>query len=47
METNEPKKACTHPTLKKEYYLGSQTGDKECTACGKTFSPDELKDMGR
>jgi hypothetical protein len=27
-------KACTHETIVKEYYLGTQTGDYACTKCG-------------
>jgi hypothetical protein len=33
--------ACDHPRLEKEYYLGSQTGDKVCTSCGETFTRGE------
>jgi hypothetical protein len=28
---------CEHENIEKEYYLGTQTGDKVCTKCGKTF----------
>ena len=39
--------SCPHDELDKEYYLGSDTGDKVCKACGETFGPNELKQMGR
>jgi hypothetical protein len=38
---------CGHPGLDVEFYLGSRTGDKVCTTCGESFSPAELKAMGR
>lgn len=38
---------CDHPTLAKERYLGSSTGDKVCTTCGEDFTPHELREMGR
>ncbi|MCP5002382.1 MAG: hypothetical protein GY941_00285 [Planctomycetes bacterium] len=28
-------KPCDHPSLEKEYELGSATGDYVCTQCGK------------
>ncbi|MEV0569674.1 hypothetical protein [Dactylosporangium sp. NPDC050588] len=28
---------CAHADLAKEYYLGAQTGDYICTACGREF----------
>jgi len=28
---------CGSEKTRKEYYLGSQTGDYECLACGNTF----------
>ena len=28
-------KPCNHPKVEKEYYLGSDTGDKVCTTCGR------------
>lgn len=31
------KPPCKHEKLEKEYYLGTQTGDKICTTCGETF----------
>lgn len=34
---------CDHPTIDKEYYLGSATGDYVCTVCGKSGSRDGLK----
>jgi hypothetical protein len=27
---------CKHEKREKEYYLGTHTGDKVCTTCGKT-----------
>jgi len=36
-------KPCAHPTLDKEYYLGSSTGDYVCTTCGKNFSREEAQ----
>jgi hypothetical protein len=38
---------CDHPQLVKEYYLGTQTGDKVCTTCGEDFSRAQWKAMGR
>lgn len=35
-------KPCEHPFLEKEYNLGGDTGDKVCTTCGQSFSPDEV-----
>lgn len=29
-------KPCNHPTVVKEYHLGTQTGDYACTTCGMT-----------
>jgi len=29
-------KPCSHPSLDKEYELGSATGDYVCTTCGKS-----------
>jgi hypothetical protein len=26
---------CDHPNTGKEFYLGSRTGDRVCTTCGK------------
>jgi transcription initiation factor TFIIIB Brf1 subunit/transcription initiation factor TFIIB len=34
-------KPCSHPKIMKEYYLGSQTGDKVCTTCGAVIDEDE------
>ncbi|MFD3680078.1 hypothetical protein [Streptomyces sp. NPDC058613] len=45
MDTPGMKQTCEHPSFKKEYYLGSDTGDKECTACGETFGPQEMKEL--
>ena len=33
-------KPCNHPNIEKEYYLGSATGDKVCSRCGKIFYPE-------
>lgn len=27
-----------HPEVDKEYYFGSQTGDRVCLSCGEAFS---------
>lgn len=29
------KKTCDHPSLEKEYFLGTDTGDMVCTQCGQ------------
>lgn len=31
-------KPCDHPSVEKEYHLGTQTGDYVCTQCGQTRS---------
>ena len=31
---NQP---CKHPETDKEYYLGSDSGDRVCTTCGAIF----------
>lgn len=36
---------CDHPSLEREFYLGSRTGDKVCRTCGKIFSPQELSEI--
>lgn len=28
-------KPCNHPSITKEYYLGTNTGDYVCTTCGQ------------
>lgn len=33
-------KPCDHPRTAKEYHLGSQTGDRICTTCGRVVEPD-------
>jgi hypothetical protein len=41
---------CEHKERAKEYYLGSQTGDRACLNCGNMFTPaDEaaLRAAGR
>ncbi|MFJ2961150.1 hypothetical protein ACIPIC_02435 [Streptomyces collinus] len=30
---------CSHPRLEKEYWQGSDTGDKVCDTCGELFYP--------
>lgn len=35
-------KPCNHPSLEKEYYMGSQTGDYVCTICGAVGWGKEL-----
>jgi hypothetical protein len=35
---NEP---CDHPSTEKEYYLGSDTGDKVCTTCGRVVDNED------
>jgi hypothetical protein len=30
-------KPCDHPSFAKEYHLGTATGDKVCTQCGRAF----------
>lgn len=34
-------KQCIHPSIEKEYYLGSQTGDYVCSTCGREFTDRE------
>lgn len=34
---------CEHTSTSKEYYLGSDTGDRICNDCGEVFSPAELE----
>lgn len=41
---------CDHPSVDKEYFLGSDTGDEGCTVCGSTWprgqrpsSPEQAK----
>lgn len=33
-------KPCDHPQVVKEYHLGTQTGDRVCTKCGYSASPE-------
>lgn len=37
------KKPCDHPKTEKEYYLGSDTGDKVCTTCGRVVGDDDFE----
>lgn len=30
-------KPCSHPTITKEYVLGTSTGDYVCTTCGRAY----------
>lgn len=39
----EKQEACSHPSTSKEYYLGSNTGDRVCDHCGLAASPDYFK----
>jgi hypothetical protein len=32
---------CEHPSLDKEYHLGSDTGDVVCASCGECWSRDD------
>lgn len=32
---------CDHPTVDREYYLGSGTGDEGCTVCGEVWPRGE------
>jgi len=49
MQTNEAadlrkkwgEKKCSHPKTEKEYYLGSDTGDRVCTTCGRDVDRTE------
>lgn len=36
-------KPCNHPQVVKEYHLGTQTGDRVCTRCGTSASPEYFK----
>lgn len=36
-------KPCDHPKVEKEYYLGSDTGDKVCTTCGREVGDDDFE----
>lgn len=36
-------KACNHPKVEKEYYLGTQTGDKVCTTCGREVGDPDFE----
>lgn len=38
-------KPCSHPSLEKEYYLGTSTGDKVCSQCGLSASPEYFKQL--
>jgi hypothetical protein len=32
---------CSHPTIDKEYHLGSDTGDVICTTCGRVWPSND------
>ncbi len=34
-------KHCDHPSTEKEYFLGSDTGDKVCSTCGKVVGDED------
>ena len=36
-------KPCNHPSLGKEYYFSTNTGDYVCLQCGAVVSPDYYK----
>jgi hypothetical protein len=36
-------RACTHPGVEREFYLGSHTGDYVCSVCGRAVEPDEME----
>jgi hypothetical protein len=38
-------KPCDHPGVVKEYMLGAQTGDRICTQCGFTASPEYFENL--
>lgn len=33
---------CSHPQIVRERYLGTATGDKVCTTCGKEFAMGKI-----
>ncbi len=55
MQTNEAEELrirwgeapCAHPSLEKEYELGSATGDYVCTRCGHTGWGPYWNHLGR
>jgi len=34
---------CAHPSVEREYYFASPTGDDVCSVCGKVVEPDEME----
>jgi hypothetical protein len=36
---------CEHPRFEREFYLGSDTGDKICTSCREVFTRGEWLEM--
>lgn len=38
-------KPCDHPFIEKEYYLGTSTGDRVCSTCGLSASPEYFKQL--
>ena len=41
MKKLNPRLRCEHPTIEKEYYFDSPTGDYLCTKCGDAFMKEE------
>jgi len=39
------KRVCNHPSLEKEYYLGTDTMDFICSTCGETFTKAEKEKL--
>ncbi|QEL70408.1 MULTISPECIES: hypothetical protein [unclassified Bacillus cereus group] len=40
-------KPCSHEITEKEYYLGSNTGDRICTTCGFAAIPADFEKLRR
>lgn len=40
-------KPCSHPVVVKEYYLGSNTGDRICTTCGLSASKEYFDNLAK
>ncbi|MGF9740073.1 hypothetical protein ABEX38_21935 [Priestia megaterium] len=40
-------KPCSHPVVVKEYYLGSSTGDRICTTCGRSASKEYFDNLAK
>jgi len=41
------KRRCNHPSIEREYYLGSNTGDYVCSTCGANVNPEKLRKKSR